>query len=547
MFSLKTACILGGILALTLVGGLVFFTLIEKKGSGESYKAGGTFTRLLAEFDLLAKKPEGTSPETLNSLLEGLEKKALSVESHLSVLKRRRNLARSPETAGRFIPAYGEAADRISRQFPASEPLAALAAEALFLGDRQNAGETAEAREYHLSRIREPALLPLVFCLRVLSGEMGDPQSAAEVPRGEALFAAVMNRVSEQEGEQFLVNQGSLRLLEGDITGCRVLVNALLAGRPGADALRFAAEFFYDFGDPLRGAELFSRFSDEKSLARQADALWLAGQKNAARNIWRSIALSKAAAPENRERISRSLYNLAATAPDSEEAGPWLERLFAESPAPAPALTCGILLYTRLLDHSRATAILEEQDLKNEGLFDLELVKRGRDFWTLDRTVAELWLLLGRHPRDERLYQWAAYYFERQKRYDETAVLLRTAGYNGLEGGWIPLTQGIRLIREGRLDEGEARLRELSGASWLADANIARVLEARRSNAEALEYYEAAFSRLTDKKEAARIQLSIARCLRSLGRNEEIRRVLESAGELDPENLTVRLELRRLL
>jgi hypothetical protein len=546
MFFLKMACVLGGALALTLVGGLFFFTFIEKERAGESVKTGGTFTRMLAEFDLL---PEGTSPEKRDSFLDRLENKALSVESHLSVLKRRRNLARPPEPAGRFIAAYREAADRISREFPASELLAALAAEALLLEDPPNA---AEAREHHLSRIREPSLLPLAFCLRLLSGELEDPQRAAEVPQGEALFAAVINRVSAPEGEQLLINQGILRLLGGDIAGCRVLVNALLAGRPGADALRFAAEFFYDFGDPLRGAELFSRFSGEENLARQADALWLSGQKNAARNIWRSIALSKKAmtpqnaAPENRERISRSLYNLAATAPASEEAGPYLERLFAESPAPSPALTCGILLYTRLLDENRARAILEEQDLKNEGLFDLELVKRGQGFWTVDRLVAELWLLLGRHPRDERLYQWGAYYFERQKRYGETALLLRTAGYNRLEGPWIPLTQGIRLIREGRLDEGEAQLRELSGVYWQADANIARVLEARRSHTAALEYYEAAFSRVRDKKEAARIQLSIVRCLRILGRNGEIRRVLESAGELDPENLNVRLELRRL-
>ncbi|MDR1107739.1 MAG: hypothetical protein LBL19_01765 [Spirochaetaceae bacterium] len=544
MFFLKIACILGGALALILVGGLVFFTFIEKERAGEREKAGGTFTRMLAEFDLL---PEGTSPEKRNSLLDGLEKKALSVESHLSVLKRRRNLARSPETAGRFMSAYGEAAERIYREFPASEPLAALVAEALLRGDPQNAAVSAEARN-RLSRIREPALLPLAFCLRVLSGEMGDPQSAAEVPR--ELFAAVISRVPAEEGEGLLVNQGIQRLLAGDRAGCRALVNALLAGRPGADALRFAAEFFYDFGDPLQGAELFARFSGEESLARQADALWRSGQKDAARNIWYALAFPQGdIAPPNtasRERISRSLYNLAATAPESEETSLYLERLFAESPAPAPALTYGILWYTRLLDSPRAIAILEEQDLKNEGLFDLELVKRGRDFWTLDRTVAELWLLLGRHPQDERLYQWGAYYFDRQKRYAETAVLIRTAGYNHLEGSWIPLTEGIRLIREGRLDEGEAQLRELSGIYWQADANIARVLEARRSNAAALEYYEAAASQVTDKKEAARIQLSIARCLRALGRNGEIRRVLEAAEALDPENLNIHLELRRL-
>jgi hypothetical protein len=51
---------------------------------------------------------------------------------------------------------------------------------------------------------------------------------------------------------------------------------------------------------------------------------------------------------------------------------------------------------------------------------------------------------------------------------------------------------------------------------------------------------------VTDKKEAARIQLYLARCLRALGRFGEVRPVLERAGELDPDNLNIRLELRRL-
>jgi hypothetical protein len=514
---------------------------------------------MLAEFDLLAERPEGASPEQLNSLLEGLEKKALSVESHLSVLKRRRNLARysgfPPERAALFIGAYGEAAARISGRFPHSEPLAALAAEALFLGDPLIAPETAAALEELLARIRDPALRPLVLSLYVLAGKLGDPQSAAGVPPGENLLASAIPLVSEKEGEQFLVNRGILRLLAGDIPGCGALVKTLLAGPPGGDGgfpetswSPAGAEFFYDFGDPLESAELFSRFSDEKSLARQADALRLAGYGDTARNLWHGLALPQnAGGAKNRDRISRSLYNLASTAASPGEKAAYLERFFAEQqPSPSPVFTYGILAYTRLLDTPRAVVILEEQDLKNEGLLDLELLKRRRDHWTIDRTVAEVWLLLGRHPQDERLYQWGAAYFDLQKRYDETAVLIKTAGYNHLQGDWIDLHQGIRLVREGRLDEGEALLRGLSGRFWQADAAVARILEARRSNAAALEYYEAAASRTGDKKSAARIQLNIARCLRALGRDREIRRVLEYAGDLDPENLNVRLELRRL-
>jgi tetratricopeptide (TPR) repeat protein len=508
---------------------------------------------MLGEFDLLAARPESVPPEQLNSFLEDLEKKALSVESHLSVLKRRRNLARysafPPETAGLFIGAYGDAADRLSRLFPYSEGLAALAAEALLLRDPLIAPETAAAMENYLARIREPSRAPLALGLYILSGKLADPQSAGSIPQGDALLAAAIPLVSEKEGEQLLVNQGILRLLEGDTPGCGTLVTALLAGSRGTAApqsLRFGAEFLYDFGDPLESAELFSRFSDEESLARQADALRRGGHGDTARNIWRGLAFPPAGGTKSTERISKSRYNLAATAGETGEKAAYLEGLFADPPpAPSPVLTYGVLAYTRLLDTPRAVAILEEQDLQSESLLDLELLKRRRDRWTIDRIVAELWLLLGRHPQDERLYQWGAYYFDRQKRYDETAVLIKTAGYNHLDGGWIDLNQAIRLVREGRLDEGEALLTGLSGRVWQADANIARILEARRSNAAALDYYEAAAARVRDKKDAARIQLHIARCLRALGRDREIRPVLEYAGDLDPENLNIRLELRR--
>lgn len=566
-FLLKITCILGLVFSLALLGGLAFFTFLRAGEAAETGKSPGVFVRELAEFDLLAETPETTPPKQLNSFLDGLEKKARSVEAHLSVLKRRRNLARysglPSETREAFINAYAEAADRISREFSFSEVLAALAAEALFLQEPLPTGETAEAVQNHLSRIREPSLFPLALSLQILSGKMADPQSAAAIPGGEALFASIIPRVSERERESFLVNQGILRLLAGDASGCAAIINALLAspqekdrglpgiaGPPSPETLRFGAEFFYDFGDPLRGAELFSRFPDEKSLARQADALWLSGHSDTARTIWRALAFSKSTGSpdgQNQDRISQSLYNLASTATDPEEKRSHLERFFAEQGyAPGAGLSYGIISYTRLLDGKRAITILEEQDLTHEGLLDLERFRRQLDLWPVDRTIAELWLLLGRHPLDERLYHWGAYYFDRQKQYDETALLIKTAQDNHLEGPWMKLSRGIGLVREGRLDEGETLLRELSGEVWQADANIARVLEARRSNTAALGYYEAAAAQVTNNKEAARIQLNIARSLRALGRFGEVRRVLEQAETLDPENLNVRLELRRL-
>ncbi|MDR1105687.1 MAG: hypothetical protein LBL44_04955, partial [Treponema sp.] len=68
--------------------------------------------------------------------------------------------------------------------------------------------------------------------------------------------------------------------------------------------------------------------------------------------------------------------------------------------------------------------------------------------------------------------------------------------------------------------------------------------------AAALSLYETAVSAMEksgiNRTEAARLQLRIAACFTVMGRPEESRRVLEYARDLDPENITVQMELRRL-
>jgi tetratricopeptide (TPR) repeat protein len=117
-----------------------------------------------------------------------------------------------------------------------------------------------------------------------------------------------------------------------------------------------------------------------------------------------------------------------------------------------------------------------------------------------------------------------------------------------MEGPWLSLYRGLSSIREGRFDEGEALLREIpqGGGMWEISANRGRILEAKRSFTEALGCYEIAASQVTGNIDAAKIQLRIARCLRSLDRSRESRRVLEYAQTLDRENLNIRLELQRL-
>jgi tetratricopeptide (TPR) repeat protein len=302
-------------------------------------------------------------------------------------------------------------------------------------------------------------------------------------------------------------------------------------------------------------------------MSRSADALWLGDQAAAARNIWKILAAPQGDLSQNGSfrgdsssdaQLSasirlRGLYNLAATAGDQREAAAWLERLFAEGQntpvLPAdPCFYAGIIRYTRLLDTNRALTILTEGELQKQPLPDLELLRRRSELLTADRTVAETWLLLGRHPEEAVLYQWGAYFFDRQRKYDESALLLKTAERHQIGGPWLDLNAAIRLIEEGRFDEAEAHLRAIPPAAgiWQANANLARLLEARQAPAAALEYYETAASLVKDPESASLIQLRIAGCLQVLGRIEESRRVLEYALDLNPNNLKARMELRKI-
>jgi tetratricopeptide (TPR) repeat protein len=501
---------------------------------------GGTFPQKLEAYDTALAG--GQSGEKLDAMLDRLEKDAPGLEPRLSVLKRRRALA---SQGGRFRSSYEAALKRIGKDFPFSQPIAALSAESLLSAPLTAAAE-AELRNY-AAVISDPRMASLAFGLYVLSGAMEDPGEA--VPRMEALFSAVDPALRGEERAAFLVNFAIRRLLNSDMPGAAALINAILQDdQINPEGIRFAAEFFYDYGEPLRAAQLFSRLPGEENLARQADALALAGRDP--RAIWLALISpprGNVRAASSPDIAARSLYNLAAASDKRDEQIRYLERLIAGNAGGhiSRELTLGIIRYTRLLEAPRAMAVLEGTD-KTQGLLDLELYRRRMESWAVDRALAETWLLVNRHPQDEQIYQWAAYFFDRQRQYGETALLLREAEHNELRGPWISLHEGLRRIREGDIAGGETLLNSMPMYTWQVPANIARVLEARRSNTAALEHYEIAASMVTQPKDAAKIQLRIARCLRALGRDRELRRVLQYALDLDGENLNARLELHRL-
>jgi tetratricopeptide (TPR) repeat protein len=574
---LLQTCLAGVIITLITGGMLAFFVKYSGRNnffSGDTAEE-SAFFRKMRDYDRIAESLPAAGPadtERLIRLLDELEKHALGVESHLSVLKRRRALAvgGAGSAAGRSwsgnaaaLAAYRVSSERAAAFFPHSEPLAALAAEGVIRSAlRENAGASLSLQEASAGKLREyaavmsgnPRFSPAALTVCVLSGDMADPARALTVPGGEALLQAGAEHRRFRGRESLILDAAILAVLKKDAPGALERIRPLLEqpaeGKNAGAALRLGAELLYDFGDPERAAELFARSGDDRSIARQADALVLAGRTNAARGLWTVLAAPSAGGisgglPPSRDIRIRSLYNLAASAGSADEEAAALERLLTLD----REHLFGVIRYTRLLPALRAIAILEDSALPDrEALADLELLRRRREGWPIDRTVPETWLLINRHPETEGLYQWAGYYFVFQRRYYEVPPLLRAAERKGFTGSWLDLQRAMDHIRQGRLDEAEGILTAIpnTDASWETHANLGRLLEAKRSYTAALESYETAAAKVRKKTEAAKVQLRIARCLRALGQERESLRVLEYAQSLDSENLTIRLERERV-
>jgi tetratricopeptide (TPR) repeat protein len=520
----------------------------------------------LAAYDraVPAEEPAGRSGR-----LNRLEKKAETQEERLSVLKRRRLLAAEDP---RFIQSYRESAAKAAKDFPFSEPVAAIAAEALMetsdLGGSFTEEERALLRSY-AQRLTHKRFYPLMFSIHALSGDMDDPAGAAGLPLPDAvrLFSTEFSRLSEETKSDIRCNGLLLKILNGDTQEPPVLIGTLLGENPGnRELLTLGADYFYDYGRPLRAAELYSRLDGDEYFALEASALYLAGEISAARNIWTVLAASgrdgQDRSTSGADIARRSLYNLAAVSEDETEALSWLEKLFAlrdpgtdgaesaekAGDAESAAVIYGIIRYTRLKDAERSAAILDDRALAGNPLLDLELLLRRLETWPPDRRAAEVWLLLGRHPGSGELFRWGAWFFDRQKLYGETAQVLKIAARQGTGDAWVGFHQGLALAREGKSAQAETLFQETfageGSGDWRFPANIARLLESRRSVSAALENYETAASLAKNPQDAALIQFRISRCLDALGRTAESRRALEKAQALDPENLTIRHALR---
>jgi len=540
---LKTVCIAGLVLTLILSWSMLISALLW--GNRERVVVQGSkFSRNLAEYDLFdapKRVMEGENPAQIERMLSGLQKQVKGIEEQLSVLKRRRALAQIDR---RYIPAYEKAAREAAETFVHSVPIAVVAAEAVILGNTQ---EGLSLLKTYAARITQNRFDSLNLGLNILAGDMDNPARAAALP--PELLAMDFPGISDKTRRALAIDDFLMKAYRRDIPGATEKFNALLRDNDqnSTEIIRIGAEFFYDHNNPYRAAEFFINLAGERDFARAADAWVLSGDIPAARNIWLALSTDL-----------RSLYNLAATSADRIEEESWLEKLLSlryqqNRRADDSIGIFSIIRYSRLLDKSRGLALLEE--VKGNPLLDLELYRRTLDSWPARRAAAELWLLLGRHDKNEPLYEWAAWYFEQQKLYAESDRLLKEAHRGGMDGAWLDLHQSFAFIREGKTADGERVLREAlisPGAAkldWRIPANLGRIQENRRALSSALEYYETAaellaMNRSKEKPAAAQVQMRMSRCLEALGRFSESQRALEFAYELDPDNINIRQAYR---
>jgi hypothetical protein len=549
-----------GIMVALLLGGL-FASVYFSRYKGEIAQSG--FHTLLRDYDFKHRRVmlEGVSQyqeiDNLNRELDRLEKKAEGVENWLSILKRRRQIAAFDS---RYIQTYRQSARRAALAFPYSEPVATVAAAAL-IRDSAITREGEEELRETLPLLASSRFARTRLSFHVLLGDLRDPNKAAATLDREFLEPELLS-LPAQSAAKIIPNLVIMRILDGDTSGTESMINTVFAQgvqsyRASDGFIRLAAEYFYDFGDMLRSAELFSMLPDEEALIRQADALWLAGYTQNARNIWTMLAESRTGA----------LYNLAVTSPTQAEAKTRYELLTEKTGADDSYHQYGVIQYSRLMDVQKALPFLEKNTetsdtvplrtqttLTVDALFDLEKTKRRREIAEPARTIAETWLLLDHYPKVEELYQWGAWYFALQRNNTEGALLQRAASRHNFTGPWKGIYEALLLINEGNPDAAETILSGIlqNDENWIVAANLGRIYEARQSPARAIASYEKAFSIIAKNtlvkgwnEAASRIQVRIAYCYKLMSNNSESRRALEYALELNPDNLNARLELGR--
>jgi len=543
------------IAACVVVGGFLAIRVLDDlQGSIPSSPALG-LTGILrsadASLDLLSANPSDRllQEKLLRTLDEGL-KDVVSVEAELSVLKRRRRLALMDPSYGMR---YAQAAIEASGRYLHSGTLAALAGEALLFYPLAPGDGQVPVPRIITERIMASdsgSVTPYAVVAAALA--FGDPllssvRDAATAPWASALMEAASEAFQQSavyDDGPATVNASLLRVLSGDALGARKLMGEHIeaAQVPSDKTIQLMAELEYDFGDKRTAASYFIRLEGYHWLARAADALWLAGESEGAREAWKQLADTQDVAL--RTSVSSALFNLARSSSSPGEVYSWALRLREFDPAHAP----GLILYVRLNAVSGNFPVLPA-DVRtgDEALLDLERLKVAAVTDDVQRIIARSWLLMNTWPDEPRIAEWTAWFFTVHSVRAEAAILAGRHGSPEPVPSWLHNLKGFVAAASGRLDEAEASYEKAASTAgdWRLAANLALMAERKRQIGKALERYEIAASLKPPPVDAARIQLRIARTLVSLDRQDEAVRALEYGLYLDPLNGDLRYELKK--
>jgi len=525
--------LLAGLILLVLAGSvLTVFFIIDRRGTDALTRQQDSFNRLLREFDADFSDFYLTDREIdrLSAQLDKMENRAIGVESWLSIIKRRRAVASlSPS----LITRYHASIEKALVSYPLSQPIILIAAADLIKDTAIN-NEAEEKLRLWLPNITDPSFNDAALSLHILLGDFKNPARALLLP--ENIFSDGSQDIS--------VNFAILKTLRKEYNGASADIQDLLSlVSPSVNTLRYCAEFHYDFGDLLKSARIFSEINDEYSTIRQADALYLGGYTEMAASIWNILA---------KDNNETSLYNLAVSTDDSDEAVSFLEKLVnLETISNTYSRQFGLIRYSRLLNYQDALKLLRT----NAGLtpedfpyIDLEIVRRHSRNLHLERQIAETWLLLDRHEKNEELYRWAFWHLFFQRAFNETRIILDRMDKMRINTTWIDEYKAIQFMADGDLENAQKLFAAIPDTDkvWSVYANLGRVLENMRSPARAVEQYEKAFELVQDNKNASRILSRMARCFSALSRPLDARQAYLQAVELDPDNVGAKLELDRL-
>jgi len=346
LVALVAGCVfLGAVLALRILGGFQSTTTSEP-----ALGFPGILRSADQILDLLAANPtDQPLRERLLRILDDALDDIVSVEAELSVLKRHRRLALMDASYGDH---YARSAVEASGRFPQSGTLAAVAGEALLFHPSITKAGQAPVPQIIIERIMAADTATGVHYAgqsndagagyAVLAAALAFKDPAYSSMRDASAFAwtaSMLEATSDVylrhglgDGESAAVDASLMRVLSDDALGARKLMEARIKPiqSPSDGTIRFLAELEYDFGDKRLAASYFTRLGSYLGLARAADALWLAGDVDSAREAWKQLAGMQEIVVRN--SVTAALFNLARSSLNPEEAFSWAARLHAFNP-----------------------------------------------------------------------------------------------------------------------------------------------------------------------------------------------------------------------